>query len=265
MSHREGFHEWRLTGVGGSDQNILQSGDPERIHEIYEIKIQKRPPADLSNVLAVFLGTETEEANRKWYRQQTDKEVVRVGDRIRCETHPFLICTLDGVVYDGTVPAVWEAKMVSSFWKSPDILRRYMPQLQHNMFVTGYDKAYMSVFFGNTRHEIFEVNADPIYQSQIVEVAREFWDSVQTKTPPARIDTIEPPIEPVRTVDMAMSNSWCAHAVTWLEHKPAAKKFNDAAAELKKLVEADVIEAYGAGIRAKRSKNGAITISEEKV
>jgi hypothetical protein len=36
---------------------------------------------------------------------------------------------------------VFEAKHTSAFAKSDEVLERYMPQLQHNMAVTGYQQA----------------------------------------------------------------------------------------------------------------------------
>lgn len=159
--------------------------------------------------------------------------------------------------------AVFEAKHVSAFANEDEIKARYFPQLQHNMLVCGYDKAYLSVFYGTLKWAVYEILAEPIYQAQLVEAERRFWECVQSGEPPVAVE-IKTPVEAIRKVDMSGSNSWATHANIWVSNKGYAKAFTDASAELKKLVEDDVVEAYGAGIRAKRSKSGSITISQDK-
>jgi len=64
---------------------------------------------------------------------------------------------------DGFVPAlgaVWEAKHTSAFVAADDVVARYMPQLQHNMAVVGSERAVLSVIFGNSKWEVFEIAAD---------------------------------------------------------------------------------------------------------
>lgn len=159
--------------------------------------------------------------------------------------------------------AVFEAKHVSAFANEDEIKARYFPQLQHNMLVTGHEKAFLSVFYGTLKWAVYEIVAEPIYQAQLVEAERKFWECVQTGEPPVAVQ-IKAPVEAIRKVDMSSSNSWTTYADRWISNKSSAKAFTDAAAELKKLIEDDVVEAYGAGIRAKRSKSGSITISEDK-
>lgn len=159
--------------------------------------------------------------------------------------------------------AIFEAKHVSAFANEDEIKARYFPQVQHCMLVCGYEKAFLSVFYGTQKWVVYEIDAEPIYQSRLVEAERRFWDCVQSGEPPVAVQ-IKAPVEAIRKVDMSGSNSWATNAATWVSNKSAAKAFTDASAELKKLVADDVVEAYGAGIRAKRNKSGSITISEDK-
>ena len=73
---------------------------------------------------------------------------------------------------------------------------------------------------------------------------------------------IEPPrprLEAIRVVDMTSSNSWAEFAATFRRTRPAFQEHEGAKAELKKLVPEDAKEAIGHGLRAKRSKSGAIS------
>ena len=58
---------------------------------------------------------------------------------------------------------------------------------------------------------------------------------------------------------MSGSNAWAEFANLYRETRPAALDHDRAKAELKALVPEDAKEASGHGIRARRSKSGAIS------
>ena len=61
----------RMTGIGGSDANIILSGDREKILGLWREKRGEQPAADLSDNLAVMLGCWTEPFNRLWFEKLT--------------------------------------------------------------------------------------------------------------------------------------------------------------------------------------------------
>jgi hypothetical protein len=76
-----------------------------------------------------------------------------------------------------------------------------------------------------------------------------------------RLFGVEPPrprLEAVRIVDMSASNSWAEFAAVYRRTRPAYQEQERAKADLKKLVPEDAKEAIGRGLRAKRSKSGAV-------
>ena len=76
------------------------------------------------------------------------------------------------------------------------------------------------------------------------------------------IGTEEPPrprIEAVRIVDMSGSNSWAEFAGVFRSTRAAFLEHERAKLELKGLMPEDAKEALGHGVRAKRSKSGAIS------
>lgn len=160
-------------------------------------------------------------------------------------------------------PPIFEAKHVSAFAKPEEIQSRYYAQVQHCMKVTGATKAYLSVFYGTLKHEVYVIDADPLYQAQLVAAERAFWACVESGTPPVVIN-IPAPVEAVKRVSMEGNNAWADSADKWLKTKGYAQTFDKASKAIKELVEADVIEATGHGITASRSKAGAITIRESK-
>jgi hypothetical protein len=105
------------------------------------------------------------------------------------------------------------------------------------------------------------IEADPIYQTILIAAEKAFWNAVHTGQPPCLFDC-EPPrprIEAVRVVDMSSSNSWGEFAGLFRETRAAFLDHERAKAELKSLMPEDAKEAMGHGIRAKRSKTGAIS------
>jgi hypothetical protein len=58
---------------------------------------------------------------------------------------------------------------------------------------------------------------------------------------------------------MGTSNSWAEFAAVFCSTRPAFLEHERAKTELKGLVPEDAKEAFGHGIRAKRSKSGAVS------
>ena len=87
------------------------------------------------------------------------------------------------------------------------------------------------------------------------------WRCVESGEPPALFG-VEPPrprIEAVRIVDMSASNAWAEFAAVFSRTRSAHLEHEQAKTELKRLVPDDAQQAIGHGIRAKRSKSGAIS------
>jgi len=104
-------------------------------------------------------------------------------------------------------------------------------------------------------------HADPLYQHLIVTAERKFWRCVESGEQP-RLFGVEPPkprVEAIRIVDMSTSNAWAEFAGIFARTHTAHHEHEQARAELKGLVPEDAKEAIGHGLRAKRSKSGAIS------
>src|SRR3984893_15800259 len=139
---------------------------------------------------------------------------------------------------------------------------KYMPQLQHNMWVVAARGAVLSVITGGGKWVEIKTHADPLYQHLIVTAERKFWRCVESGEPP-RIVGREPPkprIQAVRIVDMSGSNAWAEFAGIFAQTRAAHLEHEQAKTELKSLMPDDALQAIGHGIRAKRSKSGAISI-----
>jgi hypothetical protein len=136
-----------------------------------------------------------------------------------------------------------------------------MAQLQHNMWVVVARSAVLSVITGGGKWVEIATHADPLYQHLIVTAERKFWRCVESGEPP-RLFGVEPPkprIEAVKIVNMSASNSWAEFALLFRSTRQPFLDHERSKVELKTLMPEDAKEAIGHGIRAKRSKSGAIT------
>src|SRR5437763_3167584 len=136
-----------------------------------------------------------------------------------------------------------------------------MPQLQHNMWVTNATASVLSIITGGGKWAEITIPADPFYQHLLLTADKKFWRCIETGEPP-RLFGIEPPrpkIEAVRIVDMSASNSWAEFAGVFCQTRAAYLEHDVAKAELKKLMPEDAKEAIGHGVRARRSKSGAVS------
>jgi hypothetical protein len=136
-----------------------------------------------------------------------------------------------------------------------------MAQLQHNMWVANAKTAVLSVITGGGKWVEITIAADPLYQHLLFTAEKKFWRCVESGETP-RLFGIEPPrprIEAVRVVDMSTSNAWAEFAGLFRTTRSAFLDHERAKTELKSLMPEDAKEAVGHGVRAKRSKSGAVS------
>jgi predicted phage-related endonuclease len=250
----------RRSFVGGSDTWIIMGDDEEALLRLWREKRGESEPNDLSANLLVQLGVVTEELNRLWYEANTGQVVVDVQQHIRHPGLRWMAATLDGRVQASG--AVFEAKFMLPWSFSEEAAaEKYMPQLQHNMWVVAARTAVLSVITGGGKWVEIKTHADPLYQHLIVTAERKFWRCVESGEPPAlfRVEPPKPRIEAVRIVDMSTSNAWAEFAGVFIRTREAHLEHEKAKAELKSLVPEDAQQAIGHGVKGKRSKSGAIS------
>jgi predicted phage-related endonuclease len=250
----------RRAFIGGSDARIIMGADEAALLRLWQEKRGEAQPEDLSGNLIVQLGLVTEDLNRLWFERTTGQVVVDVQKRVRHPRVRYLAATLDGRVE--ATGAVFEAKFMLPWAFSEEAAaEKYMAQLQHNMWVTNANNGVLSIITGGGKWVEIKLSADPLYQHLLLTAEKKFWRCVESGEPP-RLFGIEPPrprIEAVRVVDMTTSNAWAEFAGLFRSTRAAHLEHERSKAELKGLVPEDAKEATGHGVRAKRSKSGAIS------
>ena len=250
----------RRSFIGGSDARIIMGADETALVRLWGEKRGEAKPEDLSGNLIVQLGAATEELNRSWYERNTGRRVTDVQRRVRHSAIPWMVATLDGTV-KGT-GAVFESKFMLPWSFSEEAAaEKYMAQLQHNMWVTHLRTSLLSIITGGGKWVEIIIPMDPLYLSVLVSAEKKFWRCVQSGETPHLInaDPPRPRIEAIRIVDMSLSNSWAEFAALFRNTRSAFLDHERAKSELKALMPEDAKEAIGHGVRAKRSKAGAVS------
>jgi predicted phage-related endonuclease len=236
----------------GADENALVRLWREKRGEV--------EPEDLSGNLIVQLGLVTEDLNRRWYEANTGQVIVNVQERVFHPALRWMAATLDGRVQGSD--AVFESKFMLPWSFSEEAAAaKYMPQLQHNMWVVAARTAVLSIITGGGKWVEILAHADPLYQHLIVTAEGKFWRCVEHGELPRLfgIEAPKPRIEAIRVVDMTSSNAWAEFAGVFSRTRSAYLEHEQSKTELKGLMPEDAKEAVGHGVRGKRSKSGAVS------
>ena len=246
--------------IGGSDARIIMGNDEAALIRLWREKRGELEPKDLSGNLVVQLGVATEPLNRHWFECNTGLALKEVQRWMRHPVIRWMAATLDGVVE--ITGAVFEAKFMLP-WSFSEVsaAEKHMAQLQHNMWIANAKESALSIITGGGKWVEITVPADPLYQHLLLTAEKKFWRCVENGEPP-RLFGVDPPrprVEAVRIVDMAASNSWAEFAALYRNTRPAYVEHERAKTELKSLLPEDAKEAFGHGVRARRSRSGAVS------
>jgi predicted phage-related endonuclease len=250
----------RRSFLGGSDARIIMGTDEAALVRLWREKRGEAEPPDYSANLLVQLGLATEPVNRLWYERTTGEVIKDVQSWVRHPVIRWMAATLDGVIE--STGAVFEAKFMLPWSFSEEAAaQKHMPQVQHNMWVSSARAAVLSIITGGAKWIEIKVSADPLYQHLLLTAEKKFWRCVESGEPP-RLFGAEPSrarVEAVRVVDMSSSNAWAEFSSVFRRTREAYVEHENAKAELRGLMPEDAKEAIGHGIRAKRSKSGAVS------
>src|SRR6516165_4372827 len=250
----------RRTFFGGSDARVIMGNDEAALMHLWREKRGETEPPDYSDNLIAQLGVATEALNRDWYERTTGQVIKDVQCWICHPVIRWMAATLDGIV-EGS-GAVFEAKFMLPWSFSEEAAaEKHMAQIQHNMWVANAREAVLSIITGGGKWVEMKISADPLYQHLLLTAEKKFRRSVESGEPPRPFGVESPRarIEAMRIVDMSASNAWAELANVFRRTRAAYIEHENAKAELKGLMPEDAKEAIGHGVRAKRSKAGAVS------
>lgn len=246
MSHEEWLNI-RKNSIGGSE--IATAIGASRWASQFELWAQKtgRIERVKESTDAMYWGTVLEPIIRDEFAKRTGMTVKTTNYIFASRTHPFMTANLDGFVDLGNGEcAVLELKTAGSYaendWQD-GLPIEYFLQVQHYMFVTGMQKAYVAALIGGNCFKHIEVQRDDAVIEVMVNLATEFWlNNVKADTPPPVTDkdnsvlsTIYPTSKPINiTLPDAFNEVLTAYESAKVAMDEAKAKKEAAEASIKK-------------------------------
>lgn len=186
---REEWLRWRRRGIGSSDAPAVTGLDPFRtpmavwLEKTGQVEPDPEPPSE-----AAYWGQVLEDAVAGEFARRTNLKVRRRRAILQHPTYPWMLANLDRTVRDADGPAVLECKTTSTYlasnWSGDQIPDRVMVQVQHQLAVTGYRRAYVAVLIGGQRYRHYVVERDDELIAHLIQIEADFWRLVETGTPP---------------------------------------------------------------------------------
>lgn len=196
---REAWLRERATYIGGSDiGNLILAYIGEKPwktpYQIWEEKIGKVMPEDLSGNIRVRCGVLMEEVIAKLYEEETGRTLHHVRRVLRHPKYPFIAANLDRRIVGGEERGGVECKNVDKWialdetkWGptgSSTIPFAYLAQIQTYLEVTKWDYFDLAALVGGNELRIYRIHPVPEIMAAIVQLGVEFWQYVETKTAP---------------------------------------------------------------------------------
>lgn len=196
----------RMKGIGGSDASAIVGMNPYKSNiDLYEEKIGRRIPEDISQKPYVIYGKKAEAPIRELFKldypeYQVEHHEFRI---LQSAEYPFMQASLDGELIDSAgrrgILEIKTTNILRSMqyekWKDriPD---NYYIQVLHYLLVTGYEfvvlRAHLVSEWGKdkrttVKHYFIERNEVEEDLSMLLREERKFWEYVESGRKPPLI------------------------------------------------------------------------------
>lgn len=183
----QGTPEWlamRKTGIGSSDAPVI-AGERGSVLELWAEKSglveRDAPDADLARLYE--WGHRLEPVVAGWYADSTGRQLQRVNQMLRHPDVAYAFASLDRKVVGER--RIVEIKTTRFGWSGgEDVPGAVQCQVQHQLWVTGYDVADVAVLTGGSEPRVYEIARDDAFIADLAYLESEFWGWVQSGTRP---------------------------------------------------------------------------------
>lgn len=238
------WHEQRRQGIGSSDAAAIAGLNPWR--SPYAVYVEKAEGISLGEEnAATEWGLRLEETIAAKFAEDTGHYVWQPAP-LAHPVHEWMLANVDRLVaasdHNSGPIGLLEIKTAGAHmraeWEAgpPD---SYVVQVQHQLAVTGLDKAWITALIGGRDYRVYEIARDDELIDTLIAVEAEFWRRVLDRDPPP-IDGASSTTDAIRALyDHVQPESEIelpAHAGPLLvEREVAARLVKDAERELERL------------------------------
>lgn len=249
---------------------ILGSVDSqEKAKRILTGNQTKEEIAEVENNPRVMIGTVTEGINKVLLENTLNIEVLNVEPFVHPD-NPIHTASPDGVVAKEfcDVPTLIECKHTSSFNSVDKVHDTYYPQLQWQLYVTGYPRVILSVIYGNDYRlpdSVTFVERNEEYIRDMVSKVNAWYERHIINDEPIVDDVAAPqliPLDDRKDYDYSTNNEWVNHSINFVLSKKQHDLHITSKKELKNLIPNDAKTVVGGGVQVNISKAGRVTMKE---
>ncbi len=175
----------RRKGIGGSDAAAIMGLNPWKTPmDVWLEKTGEFTDEEPTNE-KMYWGNMLEDIVAKEFMARTGLKVRRRNAILKHKQYPFMIANVDRLVVGQKAGLECKTAGLHSIedWEMgvPDY---YTPQIQHYMAVTGYPVWYVAVLIGGQEFKYYQIPRDNTFINELIQAEREFWNLVETGTPP---------------------------------------------------------------------------------
>lgn len=189
LTHDLSLEEWRRArkkGIGGSDIAAIAGMSPWRSPmAVYLEKVGDIPDQEENE--AMYWGKTLESVVADEFSRRTGLKIARKNAILQHPEHPWMLANIDRRIIGQK--AGLECKTTSAYgkdkWEDGKVPDMYMLQCQWYMAVTGYESWWIAVLIGGNTFKYKEIARDEEIIKHLIEIGRDFWVLVESRTPPA--------------------------------------------------------------------------------
>ena len=179
----------RATYIGGSDAATILGVSPWQTR--YQLWVRKTglisEQTDPAKEKIFARGKRLEPVILQMFEDETGLHVDHRNRRFQDAEYPFLAAEIDGETGEENIDAKTAQPFARHLWGesgSDEIPIYYTAQFMHGLMVTGRDFCHVAAMIGLDDFRIFKIQRDDDLIALIREKELEFWDLVQSQTPP---------------------------------------------------------------------------------
>ena len=233
---------------------------------------QTQPPEEIAEVEEnprVMMGAFSECLNKVFLENELNIKV----KNIKPFTHPdnpIHTASPDGVVAKEFCDVPTISKHTNGFNNIDKVHATYYPQVQWQLYVTGYQRVILSVIYGNDfklPDSVTFVERNEEYIAQMASKVTAWYEKHIINDEPIVDDVVAPkfiPLDERKDYDFSTNNEWVNHSVNFVLSKEQYDLHNHSKKEIKKLIPDDAKTVVGGGVEAKVGKTGRVDMTEKK-
>ncbi len=183
----QGDPEWiafRKNHITATDSGIILNLNPwKEPNTLWEEKMELRAPEPENDKMRE--GKIMEEKAREYFNKKINDFYQPVV--LQCTTHPFMMCSLDGMNPLGEILEIKCGKSSHELALKNEIPPYYYAQCQHQIWIADVAKCLYFSYRSDNDNIGFYVYRDEAFIERMIEAEKKFYDCLINFTEPVRI------------------------------------------------------------------------------